>query len=247
LIALGPLLAGLLFVQLERPRVEAATLRELGSVARLKANPIELWLRERDGDASIMQASMSLGINAGLLMADPKDQIATLAVRERLQGMLDAYGYHCAVLLTPEGQPLFQVGEYTAMSANTRALLAEVVARRSFRRTDIHREARGNYHIDWLIPLHGTDDGASEKAPVALVLMRADLASWIKPMMAHWPVPRLSAEIQIVRRVGEDAEFLAGALSETFGGDSPRRPPRYPVAGRGGRTARRRRRRDAGA
>lgn len=221
MLAAVPLLAGLLFLAVELPQRKADAARDLESVARLRTEQLELWLRERKGDGEALQAATQLREDAARLVEDPRDAAALERTKERLGVIRDAYRYDSLMLLTTDGQPLLAERPHHTLDADARAELAAAVASRGVHHTDLFDHLDGTPHMDWLVPLAPPDRPGD--APIAVVLLSSEISTHLTPMLARWPVPRESAALQLARRRGNAVQLLT-ELNLDDGWESHERP-----------------------
>jgi two-component system sensor histidine kinase/response regulator len=201
-LALSPLLAGLLFVLGDKPRLEHEAFHNLESVARLKNDQLELWLRERQGDGMNLKASGSMRRNAARLLADPDDAEAAAEVRARMQIMVDVYGYSGAVLLSEDGRRLAAVGPDTEVTAPTRDLLARSLVQDKTLRGPLYGKVGEPEHLEWGVPL------AMFGATRVGVVLRMQAGSFLFPMTERWPTASASGAIALIHRAGASVRYV---------------------------------------
>jgi len=201
-LALSPLLAGLLFVLGDKPRLEREAFGNLESIARLKSDQLELWLRERQGDGMNLQASGSMRRNAARLLANPDDAGAAAETSTRMRVLADVYGYSGVILLTEEGRTLAAVGPDTEVTAATRELLARSLAEDKTLRGPLYGEANEPERLEWWVPL--TRVGATRVG----VVLRTQAGSFLYPMTERWPTASATGAIALIHRAGASIRYV---------------------------------------
>ena len=205
-LALGPLLVGLLFVLIDTPRLEHEAFHNLESIARLKSDQLELWLRERQGDGLNLQASASIKLNAARLLTDPDNEEAGAEARQRMQALADAYGYSGLILLSQDGRPLATVGADTNVTPGTRELLARALTGRHILRGGIYQEQGRPPRLEWAVPLDIDDREAGTTR--AGVVLRMQAGSFLSPLTKRWPTASPSGSVALIHRAGESARYV---------------------------------------
>ena len=114
--------------------------RALASIADLKADQIEGWIKERRGDSAVVRSS--LGVRQ--LLATPRDLAAQATVREYVRNIQQAYDYELIAVFDSHGELLLatspdRVRHHRCLAGHVQAALpaAEVVC------TDLHRDRPG--------------------------------------------------------------------------------------------------------
>ena len=205
-LALVVPLIGLATVRLHGPQIEREAYASLEAVAGLKAERIENWLAERQGDVAVLAGDVALAAQIGRLARQEKNAGLASLVLDRLDKLRSAHGYDSILLLDAGGRVLQGVGEHAHASAVLQDLLRRSLAGRQVRRSDLYRDELGHIHLDWVVPVL-VRDRQSERAPAALVL-RAAPERFLYPLIQIWPTASASAEILLIRREGESVVFL---------------------------------------
>lgn len=196
LVMVVPLLAmGVL--HLEGPRMRDEALANLAAIGRLKAGQIENWLRERRGDAEMLQASHDF-------VADAADWFARHdpAARARLNRQIAALGdsgYQDVELLDAR--------TVTGLTGEPRGeLVSRTLGEGRVRTSDLYRDRAGIAWLDLAVPLRRPIPGGHEAVGVAVLRIRAD--TYLFPFVQVWPTASPSAETLLVRQEGGQVLFL---------------------------------------
>ena len=210
------------FVRAETARVERHAFDELVSVAQLKAEQIETWLRERHGDAMVLRGSKDLAARLAQFLASPNDPVHRAIVEGRLDVLLDAYGYDAVLLFDAKGRLVLDRGNEVTVDGVLDGTVGEALATWAIRRTDLFRDAAGRVRIAWAVPMvESPVDGAGALAVVVLVV---DPSRALYPMVARWPVPSHTMRTALVRRDGDDVLYLNDLPGRPGSGFTVRRP-----------------------
>ncbi len=102
LVLVVPLI-GVSFYKTQAPQIEADAIKNLQAIARLKAEQIERWLTERDGDAQILKASTGLARQIEALSLGMADADTRKALLARFQTWQKKYGYASILVLDRQG------------------------------------------------------------------------------------------------------------------------------------------------
>jgi two-component system, cell cycle sensor histidine kinase and response regulator CckA len=195
---------GYAYYRSEEARIGREAYGELHAIATLKVGEIELWREERRFDAGKLQGNPFVADAVAAFLEAPDD--GDLAARLRAVLGLEARGraYEDALLIGTDGRILLAArerpdpvnGELTKAVAAARAKRAPVI-------TDLYRCPRGNVHADVVAPVLGADG-----RPIAAIVLQADAATLLFPLIRSWPIPSRSAETLLVRREGDEVVFL---------------------------------------
>jgi len=200
-----PLVGGVFFT-LQAPKVEQDAFNNLQAIARLKAQQIEYWLIEREGNAQVLRASAGLAqqINAlGQGKADTKAQQAVLA---RLEVLRKSYGYASVLLLDRRGKVVLGLGPHLKMPPSSLALAALAIDRRQVARGQLYRVDDGEIYLEWALPV--LLPGPPGERAVAAILLRTRAADYLYPLIQTWPVASDSGESLLVQHRGNAAIYL---------------------------------------
>ena len=199
-------LIGLAIVKVHIPQTEQDTYRNLESIARLKAEQIENWLGERNGDGMALASDESFAVQADKLAHNKHDERLLKPVFDRFTTLLIAYRYDSILLLDSGGEILAAVGEHTGVPPALRKVLRLSLDNKQVRYGDIFRDESGQVHLDWIVPL--LVSGTQGKRAVAAVMLRVNLAHFLFPLIQTWPTTSVSGETVLARRDNESVILL---------------------------------------
>lgn len=197
-------LLGIGIYRFHGPQAEHEALANLQAIAELKGVQIENWLAERQGDAEVVAADMSLAqlIEQAMLTTDGA---AAGLVTAHLERMRLAYGYADIAVFDVAGKPLLALGGAPRSDATLASLRMRAQRQRAIVRGDLYLDASGHARLDWVVPLLAGQDG---REVVAVVVLGSAPEHFLFPLIQAWPTASASAESLLVRRDGDDVLFL---------------------------------------
>ncbi len=203
LLLIVPLI-GATIVKLYGSQIEHEAYANLDAISKLKAEQIENWLYERQGDCKMLMTSESL-----IRHIDQFTKKQTTTSREFIEKKFEilrsSYGYSSILLFNPNGQLLFASGTDLDIPVDFQQLLRQSLITKQGQRGDFYRDEQGNVHLDWVIPILLTD--AQGEHIIASVVLRTTAQRFF-PLIQTWPTASPSAETLLVRRDGESVLYL---------------------------------------
>ncbi len=189
------------FSWLRREQVSARNVMagQLALVAEAKVQEITTWLAERRADAIQMGGSPILGRYAG------GDDSAGPEAEQWLRRVVEAYKYQSASVRDRDGREIFSTHDDIKTDAHQERLLLQNV-----RRTGapffgpLRRPANGAPLMDLANVLR---DGTGRA--VGFVILRIDPQVHLYPMLASWPLHNLPGEALLVRRDGDEVQYIS--------------------------------------
>ncbi|MGZ8241321.1 MAG: EAL domain-containing protein [Methylobacter sp.] len=192
-------LIGLVIYKLHAPQLEREAYANLEAIVRLKAEQIENWLAERQGDSITLADSSDFTAQVDeLVHQDVKKDSQFNHILDRLNSLRTAYGYDSVLLLNTASQLLVSSGKQTEVSTDLKNLLSGPLSSKKVQRSDLYRDTSGYIHLDWVVPVMISSAGAQRV--VAAVVLRVDPEQFLFPLIQTWPSTSLSAETMLVRR-----------------------------------------------
>ena len=205
-LALVVPLVGVAFFTLQAPQVEQDAFNNLQAVARLKAQQIENWLIEREGDAQVLRASVGLAQEIDTLRQGKADTRTQQALHAQLQILRESYGYASVLLLDSSGKVLLSQGVHTEMPPLSLDLTALAIRSGQVQRGQLYRDGDSDIHLEWVVPVRGS--GPQGERAVAAILLRIKPTDYLYPLIQTWPVASDSGESLLVRRDGDSVVYL---------------------------------------
>jgi len=194
----------IMIVKVYGPEIERGTYADLQTIVDLKAEQIELWLAERHNDAEALLASQAL-IERVVNLQERINGHGMDLIRNRLEAVRQAYSYESVILLDVESRPLLVLGEKHELPSVTHELLSRALQTRQIQSTDFFLDENGKPLLDIAVPLVAE---TTNKEPVAVVLLRADLEQFLLPLVEKWPRISRSGEILLIAQKNETVTYL---------------------------------------
>ena len=198
---------GLVFIRLQTPEVERETQVGLQAIARLKAEAIENWLKERDRDGLDAQASTSFADLVRRIVEDtsatPDARLgATMQTWFNRRSMRDTFD---SVSLVDDGGRV-RAGEALApgVPGVGLELAALAIASGQIQRGELYRAGAGPAQLQWAVPIRATGGGRV----IAALVLRAPFDRHLESLIRTWPTASASGESLLVRRDGDSVLFL---------------------------------------
>jgi len=178
---------------------------DLTAKARLKSDQIETWLAERRGDANALAGSTGF-VERVVKFRLTQDAHEREVIRNRLEALIQRFGYDAVSLLDATGRPLLGYGNDHILPKETRDLFAGALADGQVRISPLLRDAQNDLHLDLVAPLRQATAGGHE--PVGLVVLHVSPQRFLFPTIQTWPSASESGEFLLARRDGDSVLFL---------------------------------------
>jgi len=215
---------------------------ELNAIADTKVEHIAAWIAERRADALAISTDPFLAEaaqNCLQLDKSPAKALKLGQLRERLQGLKQAYGYTAVALLDNAGQNHVCVGELPD-DPHLHTLRLQVLQRKQAVLSKLHRDnPDGPIELTLLAPLKLKS--ADVERIAGMIYLRINPERYLFPLLQVWPLPSPSAETLLVRREGDEVLFLNElrhrkntALNLRFAVSEPQLPAARAVLGQAG-------------
>ena len=182
--------------------------QRLSAIAKLKAQEIENWLKERFGDARVISGLPD--ISQALENLQGKDSAAILRSATGILGEVRAaYRYQAIELLDATGRRVVCVGR--AAECNTPFPLEnlETIAQSTVPLLIDFSPSTDKEMPIKLAVINAIRQRPEVTAPAAgFVILHIDPDRYLYPLIQSWPLPSASAESLLVRREGDNVLFL---------------------------------------
>lgn len=205
-LALVVPLLGAVFVKIQTPQIEHETLKNLQAVASLKAEQIENWLDEQQGDTKLLKTSTVLNAQLFQVILGKADAQQTHEILSRFQTLIDDEGYNSIMLINNQGQLLLGQGDDLDPLPVERNLASLVIKNKKVQRGQLFRSKAGHTYMDWAVPVIVSN--AQGEHAVAALLLRVIADQFLYTVIQTWPTASSSAETLLVRRDGDSVVFL---------------------------------------
>lgn len=239
LVLLAVLVGGYAYYRYEADRLYEENGRDLSAIAELKVSQICQWRHERLADAERIMRGPFMRNAVRDWLKHPTDAALRDDLAERLNSEHFGDIYTDVLLLDVKGRVLLSVlPKPPPLGNETKRSLAEVVAGKKPKLSELYRCECGRVHLDAIAPILDPDETECE----AVLVFRSDADKVLFPLMQSWPTPSTTAETLLVRRDGKEVLFLNElrhrqntALTLRFPLDFENLPAVQAVLGRTGR------------
>jgi PAS domain S-box-containing protein len=181
-------------------------LARLQAIATFKTNQIATWLREREGDAQLLQSSRYVA-DLYRRWRDTGDLASRELLLQRLDDYRKAYNYQEILLLNDRGEPVLATADTLLhIAPELRTTIQRAVAEGRMLNTGLYRgvDEPPTIHLDFVIPLLALEDH-----PGVVIVLHVDPRVALYPLLASWPIPSASGEILLFRRDGDQVLYLS--------------------------------------
>ena len=206
-VLVGVIVGGGLFYHDQERGLRQQAESELEAIARLKANQISTWREDRILDGHRMSQSPSIEFFVTRWLQEPTPEY-TQGLRRLLDSLRFGDRYRDVLLVGIDGAVLTQAAdERTSLPADTLKALEIAVAEERTVLTDLYAlPGEAGAYLDVVTPL-SIGEGADRTLGAAIVL-HANAADFLYPLVESWPTLSESGETLLVRRDGNDVLFL---------------------------------------
>ena len=182
---------------------------ELRAITTLKTTQLDLWRKERLGNAVIYKNSLVPAISQQLI-DNYNLSSKNLPIQDWLKEALAyfrLYGYSHAYLLDTQGHAIVSVPEKEAPLdgiMKVAALAAMQTGQISIQ--DFYKNPDDQQiYLGLIIPFL---DKAANNKPLGAIAIRIDPTKFLYPLIESWPTPNSSAETLLVRKEGNEFVYL---------------------------------------
>ncbi len=196
--------SGLVYYSIEQKRIFHQEYIGIASVANLKVRDIERWRLERLADARELARSPLLDRAIFKWLRSSNDARVLGEIRKQLQLERKLSLYKNAFVADTTGRTIIAGGRnIPEIGSAERSYFEETLKTREPVLGDIFHGSDGREYIDVM-------DAVINKArkPVAVVVLRSDVANFIFPLLNSWPVANRTAETVLVERRGNNVVTL---------------------------------------
>jgi len=205
-LALVVPLIGWVAVTVQVPQVEREAYENLQAVAKLKAEQVENWLNERQGDTKLLALGSVLASFAQSKVPLGSASEARGQISARFRQMSETYGYASILLYDDRGRVVLSQGDVSDDLSQVRTLVDLSLESGQLRRSDLYRNSAGKVYLDWSAPILA-ETGEGERA-VGAVVLRIVASRFLFPLIQSWPAASASAETMLVRQEGASTLYL---------------------------------------
>ncbi len=204
IISLVIVVAGYFIYQRESYILRQEKYNDLKAIAELKVDQIVSWRNTRL-EIARMNASGAIRIHFNRWLQTPYDPAVIADLTNRLTYFRNTEECQNILLVSPDGKVLFSaVSAESVLDDNIRQLVQQTFSTGKANFSCFYRSsAHGQVNLDALAPIRGPDNH-----PVAVLILRINLGTWLYPFIQSWPIPSQSAETLLARKDGDSVLFL---------------------------------------
>ncbi len=207
LLVTGILSVGYLYSRNLKEHFQKQIETELSAIADLKINELQRWRTERLRDASFFYKNKAFSDVVSRFFADPQAREARDQLQVWLQKFQRDSGYDKVFLADTQGIERFSVSQGKEHEEATREEeYLQVLRSRQITFLDFHRDPpEQELHLDVAVPLL---NGPDFQKGSGLLIFLIDPRHYLYPLIRHWPIPSKTAESLLVRKDGNEVQFL---------------------------------------
>jgi PAS domain S-box-containing protein len=194
-------------LRIVRKHYQAQAIEALQRMADLKVGQIELWRRERLGDAHVLMRMPGLGGDVNALGGGLAANARPAEFKEWLLQFAQAYGYANVVVFDAALRPLLSEPDALELSTPTlRERLRELRPDSDVVELPPYADSEGRLRWDLLVPLASSESGALEGA----ILLQTKPTQYIIPILQSWPAEYPTGQSVLWYREGDRLISLGG-------------------------------------
>ncbi len=207
LVVTAILSAGYLYSRNMQKHFHQQAEAELAAIADLKINELQQWRRERLWDASVFFKNAVFSGLVTNFFKNPDDMADRAQLGAWLEKLQENSGYDRVFLVDLQGTERFSVPEnHQQQKAAGETGYVRILGSRRIAFLDFHRDPfEQKPHLDVAVPVLS---GPGWEKATGLLILQIDPQRYLYPLIRRWPVPSETAESLLVRRDGDDVQFL---------------------------------------
>jgi signal transduction histidine kinase len=204
LLAVGFISLGVFYYHHEAQGIQEDKYNDLSTIAKLKADSIKAWRKDKLADVSRASAESLVRREILRLLKDPMNPSAKKELQEELKINRRERVYAEALFLDTKGNILLSdnLNPPTVNAATIKGIAFALKERKAVL-SDLFRTPKGSIYIDALAPI--LDNSGH---PIAIVVLRSYAEDFLYPLIQTWPTPSRTAETLLVGRDGASVLYL---------------------------------------
>jgi signal transduction histidine kinase len=204
LVAVGLIALGIFYYLHEVQLIENDKYEDIAVIAKLKADSIQDWRRQRLADVHRVAVDPLVRKEIARLLHDPTNPSARAALKIQLNINRKNNIYADALFLDTQGNILLADTPNPApVHQTTIKAIGIALKDRKEVLSDFFRNPKGLIYIDTVAPI---PDNSGQ--PIAIVVLRSKAEDFLYPLIQTWPASSETAETLLVRRDGDSILFL---------------------------------------
>ncbi|MEI7947506.1 MAG: PAS domain S-box protein [bacterium] len=188
--------------------------RQLSAIAELKMDDLKQWREDKKSDASIFFNNPSFNALVRRIFDKPDDSDAQRQLKDWLKKYSAMEDYDQVSLMDTQGVVRLAIPYGLKLPpCDTALAAAEALRLGQISILDFHLHSDNqSVYLAVLVPLFDETDA---KRPLGVLFLRILPGKYLYPLMKRWPVPSATAEIQLVRKDGNEVLYLSSFRSQT--------------------------------
>ncbi|MCO5251787.1 MAG: PAS domain S-box protein [Candidatus Kapabacteria bacterium] len=205
ILSLLILIGAYLFYQFEKRAAFNESSKDIKAIAEMKLSQIEMWLKERTGDAIVVVKSPFYKSRVKAFLNDTSNSELRANIITRLQPALENYHYENIFLLNKDGKIILSVENFDdEIDKITSSFASKAMENGEITFTDFYYcPTHDAVHYDIITPL--TDE---QNKIFAALVFRVNPNNFLYPLIKRWPTISETSETILVRREGDSVLFL---------------------------------------
>ena len=181
---------------------------ELTTIAKLKAEQIIQWRKERLGDAATIYNNTILADRLRDYLAGSAPPATLDELKSWMETLCSSYGYHSGALYKTDGTLLVStIDDVNKLGIIYRRMVEETARKPAVFLSDFHRDdGDGDIHLNLVVPV-GRAVG-KQFTTVAVLILDIDPHQFLYPLIQTWPTLSASSETLLVELSGKEILFL---------------------------------------
>ncbi|PKL84724.1 MAG: hypothetical protein CVV22_11500 [Ignavibacteriae bacterium HGW-Ignavibacteriae-1] len=204
ILSLLILIGAYLFYNFEKRAAFNESSNDIKSIAEMKLSQIELWLKERSGDAIIIVKTSFYKRVRDFLNNTSNSEFRADVIR-RLQPEIEMYRYENIFLLNKDGKMILSVKNFDKELDNiTSSFASKAIESGEITFTDFYYSPTHNaVHYDIITPLKD-----EKNRTFAAIVFRVNPNEFLYSLIKQWPTISETSETLLVRHEGDSVLFL---------------------------------------
>jgi PAS domain S-box-containing protein len=227
LITISSIVAGIIFFNYQRRTILTEKQQELSEISYFKIKQITQWRIERINDGVVLGENALIVNKISEFLNNPSKLSIRKDIIQTLGSLTENFDYKNALIIDNNGKTILSVsGSDTLIGNNLKPLLPAIIRNRKTVLTDLHKTDQVSFmHLDLVVPL--IDRSRNDTLVLGLLVLRIDPQKALYPLVRSWPTTDKSVENLLIRREGNEIEFLTelripGKEEQTLGNSRSR-------------------------
>lgn len=180
----------------------------LNSIADLKANQIETWIKERNADANVFIRSPFFTAGVESFISSSDDAEIKQKILQRITIVKEGYGYQNIFITDKKGKILVSVDqELTTIDSITLSNIKQTFKSKKIINSDLYFCQTGDaIHLDFNAPIIDESNHV-----IAVIVFRIDPEDFLYPLIKAWHTPHQTGE-NVLTRVEKDGMLILNDL-----------------------------------